>query len=226
MKEVRVAVLASGSGSNLQALLDADLSPGRVTLVLSNLPDARALQRARDRGITTAVVDHRQVKPRRVFDETVVDHLRRAEVEWVVFAGFMRIVTEVLLGAFPSRIVNIHPSLLPAFPGLDAQRQAFEAGVKLAGCTVHLVDSGVDTGPILAQAAVPVLPEDDVESLRLRILEREHALLPAVVRALCSGQLRRQGAQAWLEGATTALSSLSAGVGGAPKGTEGSVDPA
>lgn len=203
MTRARVAVLASGSGTNLQALLDADLDPGEIVLVLSNVPNAQALQRARDRGITTAVVDHRLTKPRRAFDAAVVDRLREAKVDWVVFAGFMRIVTEVLLDAFPSRVVNIHPSLLPAFPGVDAQRQAFEAGAKIAGCSVHLVDAGVDTGPILAQAAVPVLPEDDVDSLRARILKREHQLFPAVLRALCGGRLRRSGSRAWIEGASS-----------------------
>ena len=116
--------------------------------------------------------------------------LREAGVEWVVFAGFMRVVTPVLLEPFHRRVVNVHPALLPAFPGVNAQRQALEAGVKITGCTVHLVDAGVDTGPILAQAAVPVLPTDDLETLRLRILEKEHELLPEVVRALAEGRLK------------------------------------
>lgn len=195
----RIAVLASGSGTNLQALLDADLGPGRIAVVLSNHPDAGALARAARAGVATEVVEHGG-KARRHFDAEVVTRLRAHEVEWVVFAGFMRIVTEVLIDAFDGRLVNIHPALLPAFPGMDGQGQAFTAGVKIAGCTVHLVDGGVDTGPVLAQAAVPVLPEDDLERLRRRILAAEHRLYPAVVRGLAEGRLRRDGRRAWLDG--------------------------
>ena len=119
----------------------------------------------------------------------VLARLREVRAEWVVFAGFMRVVTSVLLEPFHRRIVNVHPALLPAFPGVNAQKQAFDAGVKITGCTVHLVDAGVDTGPILAQAAVPVLPSDDVDALKHRILREEHRLLPAVVRALAEGRL-------------------------------------
>lgn len=201
---VPVAVLVSGSGSNLQALIDTDLGPAEIALVLSNVSGVRALDRAERAGLPTLVIDHKVVKPRRTFDAAVVEALRAADVEWVVFAGFMRVVTDVLLEAFPGRVVNIHPALLPAFPGLDGPGQAFRAGVKVAGCTVHLVDDGVDTGPILAQAAVPVLDGDDVEALRLRILEQEHRLLPAVVRALAEGALRQNEGRTWLEGFSAA----------------------
>lgn len=196
----RIAVLVSGGGSNLQALIDADLGDSELVCVISNVPDAKALARARKAGIPAVVIDHTQVKPRRAFDAAVVEALKSAGADWVVFAGFMRVVTEVLLEAFPGRVVNIHPALLPAFPGLDGPEQAWRAGVKVAGCTVHLVDDGVDTGPILAQAAVPVRPEDDIEALRVRILEQEHQLLPRVVRALAEGALRRSDDRAWLEG--------------------------
>jgi phosphoribosylglycinamide formyltransferase 1 len=188
-REVPIAVLASGSGTNFQALLDADLGPGKIVLLLSNQPDAKALDRAKRANVPAAVIDHREHASREEFDRAVVDRLRRAHAEWIVFAGFMRVVTRVLLDAFPGRIVNIHPALLPAFPGVNAQKQAFDAGVKIAGCTVHLVDPGVDTGPILAQAAVPVLPTDDLDALRHRILAQEHRLFPAVVRALAEGRL-------------------------------------
>jgi phosphoribosylglycinamide formyltransferase-1 len=133
-----------------------------------------------------------------------VRRLDAHRVEWVVLAGFMRVLTEVVLERFPDRVVNIHPALLPAFPGLDGQGQALRAGVKIAGCTVHLVDAGVDTGPILAQTAVPVLPDDTEDTLRDRILAEEHALLPAVVRALAEGRLERAGGRAWLRGAAGA----------------------
>lgn len=196
---VRLGVLASGSGTNLQALLDADLGPARVEVVLSNVPTAGALARARRAGVATEVVDHREVKPRAAFDRALAERLEGHRVDWVVLAGFMRVLTPVLLDRFEGRVVNIHPALLPAFPGLDAQGQAFRAGVKLAGCTVHLVDAGVDTGPILAQAAVPVLPDDSEASLQQRILAEEHRLFPAVIRALAEGRLERSAeGRAWL----------------------------
>lgn len=203
---VSIGVLASGAGTNLKALLDADLSPGRVARVVVNNPDAGAIAHAEASGVPVTVVDHRQHRARRAFDAEVVDVLRAEGVEWVVFAGFMRIVTSTLLDAFPGRVLNIHPSLLPAFPGTDAQRQALEAGVRITGCTVHLVDSGVDTGPILAQIAVPVLDDDDVERLRRRILEAEHTLLPRVVRALARGRIDTSGPRPRLLGLDADLS--------------------
>lgn len=186
---VFVGVLASGSGSNLQALLDGDLGPARVVVAIVNRPGARALQRARAAGIDAVLIDHRQFESRRAFDAAVVTALFDRGVRWVVLAGFMRIVSDVVLSAFPNRVINIHPSLLPSFPGINAQTQALRAGVKVAGCTVHLVDSGLDSGPILAQAAVPVLPDDDIERLSQRILQQEHRVLPAVVRAVAEGRL-------------------------------------
>jgi phosphoribosylglycinamide formyltransferase-1 len=201
---VRIAVLASGSGTNLQALIDADLAPAELAVVVGNVPGAGALERAARAGIPAEVVDHQVVKPRRAFDAELVRRLDAHRVEWVVLAGFMRVLTEVVLERFPDRVVNIHPALLPAFPGLDGQGQALRAGVKIAGCTVHLVDAGVDTGPILAQTAVPVLPDDTEDTLRDRILAEEHALLPAVVRALAEGRLERAGGRAWLRGAAGA----------------------
>lgn len=178
----RLGVLVSGSGTNLQALLDAELG-APVALVLSNRKDAYALERAAGAGVRTLVLDHKQFAGREAFDQAVVEALRAHGVTHVVLAGFMRIVTPVLLDAFPRRVINIHPSLLPLYPGLDAQQQALEAGALVSGCSVHLVDAGVDSGPILAQAVVPVLPDDDLERLRARILAEEHALLPWVVRA-------------------------------------------
>lgn len=187
---VRVGVLASGNGSNLQALLHADLGPARIAVTIVNRPGAKARDRAHQAGVEALVIDHRSFSSRQDFDAAIVQALRRRDVTWVVLAGFMRIVSDVVLTAFPNRVVNIHPSLLPAFPGIDAQKQALKAGVKISGCTVHLVDSGLDSGPILAQTAVPVLPNDSVEDLSKRILRQEHQLLPQVVRALAEGNLR------------------------------------
>jgi phosphoribosylglycinamide formyltransferase-1 len=194
---VRVGVLASGGGTNLQALIDAAaagaLGPGRLAVVGANVPGCGALERARRAGLPTFVVDHRDFAERTAFDRAVADALAARQVELVVMAGFMRLVTPVLLDAFPARVINIHPALLPAFPGVAGQRQALEHGVKVAGCTVHFVDAGKDSGPIIAQAAVPVLEDDDEERLHTRILAEEHHLLPAVVRAIAEGRVAIQG---------------------------------
>lgn len=189
---LRLGVLVSGSGTNLQALLDAT-AQGRldaeVRLVVSNRPDVFALERAARAGVPSLVLNHREFGSREEFDGALVAALREAGVEWVALAGFMRVLTPVFLEAFAGRMVNIHPSLLPAFPGVDAQRQAFDYGVKVAGCTVHFVDGGVDTGPIIAQRAVPVLEEDDAASLRARILEQEHTLFVEALQAIAEGRV-------------------------------------
>lgn len=189
---ITLGVLVSGTGTNLQAILDAIAArklDARVGIVVSNVPGAGALQRARDAGVKTLVVDHTQHGDRRAFDAAVVEALRANGVDLVVLAGFMRLLTDVLLDAYPMRIVNVHPALLPSFPGIHAQRQAVEYGVRVSGCTVHLVDAGTDTGPIVAQTAVPVLDGDDEESLRARILKEEHALLPRVLQWFAEGRV-------------------------------------
>lgn len=188
-----LGVLVSGSGSNLEAVLSA-IEHGTLAaecrVVISNKPGVLALERAARRGVPTRVVSHKDFPTREAFDAEVVEILRSCGVELLVLAGFMRVVTPVLLGAFPGKVVNIHPSLLPAFPGVDAQGQAHAHGVKLAGCTVHFVDQGVDSGPIIAQAAVPVLPGDTADDLRHRILEQEHRLLPEVLGWIAEGRVR------------------------------------
>jgi phosphoribosylglycinamide formyltransferase-1 len=189
----RIGVLASGSGTNLQALIDAEargeLGPAHLVTVGVNVDGCGAVARARAAGLDVFVIEHRSHVTRQAFDEALVTALRARDVELVVLAGFMRILTPAFLAAFPDRVVNIHPSLLPAFPGVNSQAQAFRHGVKITGCTVHLVDAGVDSGPILAQAAVLVLDDDDEDRLRLRILAEEHKLLPAVVRAIAEGRV-------------------------------------
>lgn len=189
---IALGVLVSGSGTNLQAILDAIAArtlDARVAVVVSNVAGAGALDRARAAGVPAVVVEHGAYPSRRAFDAAVLETLRAHGVELVVLAGFMRLLTDVLLGAFPHRVVNVHPALLPAFPGVHAQRQALDYGVRVSGCTVHFVDAGTDTGPIIAQAAVPVLDGDDEESLRLRILAREHDLLPRVLQWIAEGRL-------------------------------------
>jgi phosphoribosylglycinamide formyltransferase-1 len=187
-----LGVLVSGSGTNLQAILDAIAArtlDARVAVVVSNVERAPALERARKAGIEAIVVDHAQFIDRRPFDETVVRILRERGVEAVVLAGFMRLLTNVLLEAFPTRVINVHPALLPAFPGVHAQRQALAYGVRVAGCTVHFVDAGTDTGPIIAQAAVPVQEDDDEAKLGERILAKEHELLPRVLQWIAEGRV-------------------------------------
>jgi phosphoribosylglycinamide formyltransferase-1 len=181
-----LAVLASGSGSNLQAILDAPIG-AQVAVVIANRPEARALERARARGVPAVLVDHTAFGERAAFDHALAETLAAHGVRWVALAGFMRVVGTPLLERFPGHIVNVHPALLPAFPGLHAQRQALAAGARVAGCTVHLVDAGVDTGPILAQAALLVRDDDDERALSTRILTLEHVLFPAVLDALVRG---------------------------------------
>lgn len=191
-----LGVLVSGSGTNLQAILDAIAAgtlDARVALVLSNKPRVAALERARRAGIASEVVSHRAFASREAFDGYMVTRLKAHGVDTVVLAGFLRVVTPVLLEAFSGRVINIHPSLLPAFPGLDAQGQALDAGVKVAGCTVHFVDAGTDTGPVIAQAAVPVLDEDTHDTLRDRILVMEHRMLPAVLQWLAEERVQTVG---------------------------------
>lgn len=187
-----LGVLVSGSGTNLAAILRAVAEgtlDAKVAVVLSNKADAKGLERARAAGVPAVHLDHRAYGSREAFDAAIVEVLRAHGVTCVVLAGFMRIVTPVLLSAFPLRVVNIHPSLLPAFPGVAAQAQAVAYGVRVSGCTVHLVDAGTDTGPILAQEAVPVLEGDDAASLAARILEKEHELLPKVLSWIAAGRV-------------------------------------
>jgi phosphoribosylglycinamide formyltransferase-1 len=189
---VDLGVLISGRGSNLQAILDAVADgrlDARVRLVLSNKAKALGLERAADAGVPTSVLSHRDFSDRESFDAALVEQLRGAGVDWVVLAGFMRIVTPVFLDAYPNRVINIHPSLLPSFPGVDAQAQAIAYGVRVSGCTVHLVNEGVDAGPILAQAAVSVREADTRDELAKRILEEEHRLLVETLQAIAQGGL-------------------------------------
>lgn len=188
----RVAVLISGRGTNLRALLAAAADPAYpagIVLVLSNVAGAPGLAAAEAAGVPTAVVEHRRFGRDRAAHEAAVQAaLHGAGAELVCLAGYMRVLTPYLVGLWQGRMLNIHPSLLPAFPGLDTHARALAAGVKLHGCTVHLVTEGTDEGPILAQAAVPVLPEDDAEALAARVLAAEHALYPAALAAFIRGR--------------------------------------
>ena len=192
----RVAILISGRGSNMSALLDA-MREGRVaadpSVVISNVPDAPGLAHAAAAGVPTAVVDHTKVTPREAHERAMMDVLEAHRTDIVCLAGFMRRLTPLLIGAYRGRVLNIHPALLPAFPGLDAQKAALEYGVKVSGCTVHIVDEVVDHGPIILQAAVPVLDDDTVETLSARILEQEHVLYPRALALVAAGRVTLDG---------------------------------
>jgi phosphoribosylglycinamide formyltransferase-1 len=199
----RVGVLISGRGSNLQALIDAQRAGGlggEIALVFSNVAGAPGLERARAAGIPTLVRDHRG-RPREDYDRELADVLAQHGVGLVCLAGYMRLLSAGFVRAFAGRILNVHPSLLPAFPGRDAQRQAWQHGVKLSGATVHLVDEGLDSGPILLQEGVPVREDDTPESLAERILEAEHRLYPRAVRLVLEQGYRLAGRRVIFEAA-------------------------
>jgi len=191
-----ISVLISGRGSNLQAIIDATHDSrleARIALVISNRADAYGLTRARDAGIETLVRDHKAYPSREVFEQVLVDDLRARDVSLVCLAGFMRLLGATFVNAFPNRILNIHPALLPAFPGLHAQRQAFEHGAKISGATVHFVDTNLDAGPIVMQAAVPILDADTEDTLSARILEQEHRIYPDAIERILDGHWTIQG---------------------------------
>lgn len=195
-KLLKIGVLVSGSGSNLQSILDACAAgrlKARVVCVISNVADAYALERAQAAGVPALHLDHRAHSGREAYDQALVTTLREFGAELVAMAGFMRIITPVLLDAFPMAVMNIHPALLPAFPGLHAQRQALEYGVKVAGCTVHLVDPGTDTGPIIMQAAVPIVEGDTEQTLSARIQKEEHRIYPEAINLFAAGRLSVNG---------------------------------
>ena len=192
---MKVGVLASGRGTDFQSLIDAvergDLAVSLAVLIC-NTEDAPVLGRAERHGIPRVFVDHRG-RSREAFEKEVVQELRQRDVDLVVFAGFMRLVTPYFIDQFPDRVISIHPSLLPAFPGRHPQRDAVEWGVRVSGCTVHLVDASLDGGPIVYQQTVPVRPGDTEETLAARILEAEHEVLPYVVKLFAEGRVRREG---------------------------------
>ena len=203
MSKLRLGVLASGRGSNLQSIMNAcavGQIPAEVALVISDQTTAYALERAKSVGIPAVFINPQDYDSREYYDAAVVEKLKTHGVELVCLAGYMRLVGRVMLAAYRNRIINIHPALLPAFPGLHAQRQAYEYGVKYSGCTVHIVDEGMDTGPIILQAAVPVLDGDNEDSLSARILEQEHRLYPEALRLYAEGKLVVKGRKVMIVG--------------------------
>jgi phosphoribosylglycinamide formyltransferase-1 len=200
---VKIGVLISGTGSNLQAIIDSILRGdlrAEIRLVISNRADAQGLERARRHGIETNVIEHRKFSAREDFDSAVLTALRARSVELVALAGFMRLLSPVMIDAFPGRIMNIHNSLLPSFPGIHGPKDAIEYGVKIAGCTVFFVTPGVDVGPVIVQAAVPVLPGDDEQRLAARILQQEHRIFPHAISLFQQGRLEIHGRQVIIKG--------------------------
>lgn len=201
---MHLAVLVSGSGSNLQALIDACAKPdfpARIVLVLSNVASAPALERAAKAGIATALLDHKKFASREAFDDAMQARIAAAGVDLVCLAGFMRLLSPAFVEAFAGRMINIHPSLLPAFPGLRVHERVIASGARFSGCTVHFVSAETDAGPIIVQAAVPVEPSDTPESLAARVLAAEHACYPRAVRWIAEGRVRVEGGRVLIDGA-------------------------
>lgn len=195
-KKGRVAILLSGRGSNFEAIYQNSQKPGanyEVVVVISDKKDARGLDLARELGLETVFISARKNKPKAVYEQVILDSLTKHQVELVCLAGYMRIVGETLLKGFPGKIMNIHPALLPSFPGLHGQQQALDYGVKISGCTVHFVDSGVDTGPVILQKSVPVLDTDSEHSLSMRILSEEHKLFSKAITLFFENKLKIEG---------------------------------
>ena len=196
VSKLGVGMLISGRGSNMEALAEAcaaDDFPAEIRVVISNRPDASGLDKAASLGIPTAVVDHREFPDKTEFERAVIAELERRGVELICLAGFMRVLSADFVERFPMKIVNIHPSLLPSFPGLHVQQQAIDHGVRYSGCTVHFVVPEVDAGPIITQAVVPIEQDDTAEALAARILEQEHQVYPEAVRLFAEGRLRIEG---------------------------------
>ncbi len=195
-KKLKLGVLASGSGTNLQSILESSSSgkiDAEVKIVISDVPTAGALERAKAFNVPVTVRERSSYPSKQAFEAAIISDLKDHCVELVCLAGYMRIIGKEFLAAFPNRVINIHPALLPSFPGLDAQEQALDYGVKVAGCTVHFVDEKTDHGPIILQATVPVLEDDTVESLRQRILKEEHRLYSETIQLFASKRLRLEG---------------------------------
>ena len=202
-RKVPLGILISGNGSNLQAIIDAvekKRLDAEVRVVTSNRADAYGLVRAQKHGVPTEIVDHRKFPSREAFDQHLIERFKDRQVELVVLAGFMRLLSADFVHAFSNRIMNIHPALLPAFPGLHVQRKAVEAGVRFSGCTVHFVNEECDQGPIIIQAVVPVFPDDSEESLSARILKEEHRIYPKAIQLYSEGRLHVVGQRVLVDG--------------------------
>ena len=200
---LKIGVLASGEGTNFQAIADflkRSDTPGQLVMLISNRKDAGALRRASNEGIKNLYLAPRDYPNKTEYDKALISELQKEEVELVILAGYMKLLTALFIDAYPGKIMNIHPSLLPAFPGLDGVRQAMRYGVKITGCTVHFVDKGLDTGPIILQDSVPVLQEDTEETLQQRVHASEHRIYPRAVDLFCRGKIKVTGRRCIING--------------------------
>ncbi len=193
MGKMRVAVFASGSGTNLQAIIDADIQTIEIAVVFTNNPDAYAIERAKKHNIQVEIIDHKNYKTREEYEKHIIEVLDPYKLNLIALAGFMRILSTVFVRAYKNKIVNIHPALLPSFPGINAGRQALEYGVKYTGVTVHFVDEGVDTGPIILQSVVEIEDEDTEDTLLEKIHEVEHRIYPKAIELISSGEIEAIG---------------------------------
>ena len=190
---INLAVFISGSGTNLQSIIDNCENgkvDAKVALVVSNEPDVYGLIRAKKHNIPTALINHRDYNTREEFENAIIDAIAPYDIDLICLAGFMRVLTSHFLDRFPQKVINIHPALLPSFPGTQGQKDAFDYGVKFTGCTIHIVDGGVDTGPIIIQAVVPIMPDDDVDALKKRILTQEHKIYPQAIQLFAKNRIR------------------------------------
>ena len=199
MSKTNVAVFVSGSGTNFQAIVDADIQAANMAVLVCNKPDAYAIKRAENHGIPVELVNHKDYETRQEFETEIINRLNKYNIELVVLAGFMRVLTPYFVGKFKNRIINLHPALLPSFPGMHAAKQALDYGAKFTGCTVHFVDEGVDTGPTIIQAVVPITDEDTEESLLEKIHAEEHRIYPEAVKLFCEGRLSINGRRVYIK---------------------------
>lgn len=192
-KKTKVGILVSGNGSNLQAIIDEKIASCEIALVISNKPDVYAIKRAQSNNIPVEIINNKNFETREEFERQLIKSLDSRGIELIVLAGFMRVLTPLFVRHYKNRIINIHPALLPSFPGVDAAKQALEYGVKYSGCTVHFVDDGVDTGPIILQAIVSIGDGDTEQTLLERIHKEEHRVFPEAVRLFCEGKIKIEG---------------------------------
>jgi len=192
-KKTKVGILVSGNGSNLQAIIDEKIASCEIALVISNKPDVYAIKRAQSNNIPVEIINNKNFETRQEFERQLIKSLDNRGIELIVLAGFMRVLTPLFVRHYKNRIINIHPALLPSFPGVDAAKQALEYGVKYSGCTVHFVDDGVDTGPIVLQAIVSIEDSDTEQTLLERIHKEEHRVFPEAVRLFCEGKIKIEG---------------------------------
>ena len=193
MSKTNVAVFVSGSGTNFQAIIDANIEAANLSVLICNKPDAYAIKRAETNGIPVELVNHKDYETREDFEAEIIRRLENYDIGLVVLAGFMRVLTPFFVGRFKNRIINLHPALLPSFPGMHAAKQALDYGSKFTGCTVHFVDEGVDTGPIILQAVVPISDDDTEETLLEKIHKEEHRIYPEAVKLFCEGRITING---------------------------------